>query len=252
MNKARLLRNFMSVPLLMITTLVLPGNAIADYATSCAGCHSTLAFSNKKGTTATKIQAAINNDTGGMGTPSLKALTPTEVAAIAKQLGAAVVCAAPIQVRNATTNTCVAAPAVVCKLPLVRNAATNTCMATLSGTVGLATSGAAKTDVYTVTCATGTSDLAVSVIDLPAVKAPLVSIQVTKGVPSTGLSTDTVDGDTKYSALVKLAKGAGIYTMKINKSASSVIGAEAYKAQFSCRNAKGVMTGTKWLIKQNQ
>lgn len=250
MNKARLLRNFMSVPLLMITTLVLPENAIADYATSCAGCHSALALSNKKGTTATKIQTAINNDSGGMG--YLKTLTPTEVAAIAKQLGAAVVCAAPLQVRNATTNTCVAAPAVVCKLPLVRNAAINTCMATLSGTVGLATSGAAKTDVYTVTCATGTSDLAVSVIDLPAVKAPLVSIQVTKGVPSTGLSTDAKDGDANYSPLVKLAKGAGVYTMKVNKSASSVIGAEAYKAQFSCRNAKGVMTGTKWLIKQNQ
>jgi hypothetical protein len=42
----------------------------------------------------------------------------------------AVVCAAPLQVRDAVTNTCVAAPAVVCAAPLqVRDAATNTCVA---------------------------------------------------------------------------------------------------------------------------
>lgn len=121
-----------------------------------------------------------------------------------------------------------------------------------SGTVGSATSGAAKTDVYAVTCGTGTAYLNVSVIDLAPVKAPKVSIQATKGTASSPLSTDSVDGDAKYSPVVKLAKGAGIYTMKINKSVSTVKGAESYTAEFYCRDASGGQKSTTWKITQNQ
>jgi hypothetical protein len=121
-----------------------------------------------------------------------------------------------------------------------------------TGTVGLATSGAARTDVYTITCAAGTASLSVMVRDLAPVKAPLVSIQVTKGTATSALSADTVDADAKFSPLVKLAKGSGVYTMKVNKSTSSVKGAEVYLARFNCRNAKGAPTPTKRMATQNQ
>lgn len=121
-----------------------------------------------------------------------------------------------------------------------------------SGTVGSATSGAAKTDVYSVTCGTGSAYLTVSVIDLAPVKPPLVSVQATKSTAASTLSTDTVDGDAKYSPVVKLAKGAGIYTMKVNKSASTTIGAESYTAEFYCRDSAGAQTSTVWKLMQNQ
>lgn len=121
-----------------------------------------------------------------------------------------------------------------------------------SGTVGLAASGIARTDVYAVTCGTGTLYLDLAVIDWAPVKSPLISIQASKGKVSSPLSTDTKDGDTKYSPAVKFASGAGVYTMKVNKSASTEKGAEAYAAQFSCRNSAGAPTSTQWEITQNQ
>jgi hypothetical protein len=191
----------------------------------------------------------------------------------------AVVCASPLM-RSAATNTCVAQPPVVtCALP--KKLVNGVCRipspvvskdddrdddskhkiaehekgeshVDQSGAVGLATSGVARTDVYAVTCAAGTQNLSVSVMDLPPIKAALVSIQATKGTASSALSTDTVDGNAYHSPLVRLAGGAGVYMVKVNKATSAVIGVETYKAQFSCQNAKGIPTGTKSLIKQNQ
>ena len=56
----------------------------ALYAANCAGCHNPLASSAKRGRSATQIQNAINNNTGGMG--SLSSLTSAQVAAIATAL----------------------------------------------------------------------------------------------------------------------------------------------------------------------
>jgi uncharacterized protein (TIGR03382 family) len=56
----------------------------ALYTANCAGCHGALASSTKKGRTAAQIQAAINANTGGMG--SLSSLTSTQVQAIATAL----------------------------------------------------------------------------------------------------------------------------------------------------------------------
>ncbi|MEQ1545634.1 hypothetical protein [Methyloglobulus sp.] len=150
----------------------------------------------------------------------------------------------------------------------------------VDGTLGSASSDAARTDVYKVACADGSASLSVSVKDLAPVKAPLISIQASKGDYSSALSTDTVDGDSNYSRLVSLAKGAGAYTVKVNKSAlksacgrdedededegdddshhskakcaTPVVGSEAYTAQFSCQNRAGVKTGIRYKIRQNQ
>ena len=54
------------------------------YGMYCAGCHGALASSTKGGATASRIQAAIGGNTGGMG--SLSTLTSTQVSAIADAL----------------------------------------------------------------------------------------------------------------------------------------------------------------------
>ena len=54
------------------------------YGTHCVSCHGPLATSSKLGRTATQIQAAINANTGGMG--SLSTLSATQVQAIAGAL----------------------------------------------------------------------------------------------------------------------------------------------------------------------
>jgi mono/diheme cytochrome c family protein len=56
----------------------------ALYGTSCAGCHGALAQSSKAGATATRIQTAINSNTGSMG--SLASLTTAQVAALESAL----------------------------------------------------------------------------------------------------------------------------------------------------------------------
>ncbi len=123
---------------------------------------------------------------------------------------------------------------------------------TVSGTLGLTTSGAAKSDVYAVTCGQGTAYLSVSVRDDAPLKPALVTIQAVKNAAVSGLSIDVTDGDTVYSSTEKLNGGAGVYWMVINKSASSTAGVEGYKAKFSCRNTAGAQTATTWVSKQNQ
>ena len=128
---------------------------------------------------------------------------------------------------------------------------------TQSGTLGSAASAAAATDVYAVTCSNDGSGppakLFLQVQDLPP-KLPtvLVGIQATKGVVASTQSIDTVDGDGVYSKGVTLSGGAGVYSLKVNKFASTVKGAETYVAQFHCQTAAGVHTGTTWVMTQNQ
>ncbi|WP_246545666.1 c-type cytochrome [Pelotalea chapellei] len=56
-----------------------------EYASSCAGCHSPLATSNKKGITAARLDSAINGNVGGMG--FLSSLTTAVKEAIVAVLG---------------------------------------------------------------------------------------------------------------------------------------------------------------------
>jgi predicted CxxxxCH...CXXCH cytochrome family protein len=64
-----------------------PPDGVALYNSECAGCHGTLASTDKPGRTAAQIQTAIDNNVGGMG--YLNSLTTTEVQAIAGALPAA-------------------------------------------------------------------------------------------------------------------------------------------------------------------
>ena len=64
-----------------------PPDGAALYTSLCATCHGPLATSVKRGRNATQIQSAINGNQGGkQSIPAIKALTPTEVSAIANAL----------------------------------------------------------------------------------------------------------------------------------------------------------------------
>lgn len=65
----------------------LPPDGPALYASSCAGCHGTLANTDKPGSTTTAIQSAIDSNLGSMG--YLGSLTAEEIQAIADSLPAA-------------------------------------------------------------------------------------------------------------------------------------------------------------------
>ena len=259
--------------LLIISSVVLPQSAFADYASSCSGCHS----NSKLGKSYTSIQTAITNDVGGMG--FLKtSLTNAQIDAIAVQGGNSSTCQAP-KAWNTAGTSCItppvvtppAAPTPVAPTPVITplvaptpavpgptngddddneddhdsNHHGKTDNHTHSGSVGKNTSGAAKTDSYEVTCAKGTKSLAVSVMDLNPPKEPLISIQAFKGRRSSPLSTDKIDGDARYSSTETLSAGAGTYTINVNKGSSVVKGSEAYTAKFSCQNPKGSTASSK-------
>ena len=86
-----------------VTSATTPDGA-ALYGTNCAGCHNPLATSSKKGRSATQIQNAINNNTGGMGTSSLRSLTSAQVAAIATALATAAPVLSTVSVTPSTAS----------------------------------------------------------------------------------------------------------------------------------------------------
>jgi hypothetical protein len=133
------------------------------------------------------------------------------------------------------------------------NATTFNCQvqAATMGSLGSKLTGAAATDVYTVTCGAGTTNLYARVRDLAPVLAPSVSIQARKSAKSSILSRDLVDGNVLYSPAVSVAGVAGIFAVNVNKSASSVKGVETYAADIYCRNATGAKTRTGKVLSQN-
>lgn len=66
-------------------TAAAAGSGASLYASYCSGCHGAAAISSKKGAGASRIQAAIKGNAGGMG--SLSSLSATDLQAIADALG---------------------------------------------------------------------------------------------------------------------------------------------------------------------
>ncbi|MBK8815774.1 MAG: hypothetical protein IPN42_09835 [Methylococcaceae bacterium] len=117
-------------------------------------------------------------------------------------------------------------------------------------TVGSATSGVAKTDVYEVYCVAPATSLIASVSDLAPVKPATVSIQIKKGAALSPAKTDTVDGDAGFSPTTTLAGGVGPYTVNVTKNASTTVGAETYKGLLSCKNG-AASVGLAWRLVTN-
>ena len=131
---------------------------------------------------------------------------------------------------------------------------------TQSGSLGKKNTGAAATDLFNVTCpeydlsgnAVLVDHLVISVKDMAPKLAPLISIQVKKNNKLSVLSTDKVDGDTKYSPEVRSAGGAGTYLLAIKKSKSLKKGFEIYVAQFHCETVGNNHTETLIQMIQDQ
>lgn len=143
-------------------------------------------------------------------------------------------------------------PLALVLLALVLGGASVASAHTQSGSLG---SDASATDFYQVTCSDDGSgapaSLAVQVLDASPVAAPIVSVQVQKGLLLTN-SSDPVDGDTAASPLVSVNGGAGVYDVLIDKSAA---GAETYTLTYHCMtgaDGTGSHTGTSITVRQNQ
>jgi hypothetical protein len=121
---------------------------------------------------------------------------------------------------------------------------------TAATTVGSATSGVAKTDVYEVYCVTPATSLTASVSDLAPAKPATVGIQIKKGTAVSPLKTDAVDGDAGYSPVTTLVGGIGPYTVNVTKAASTTVGAETYKGLLSCKNGTAAV-GVAWRLVTN-
>jgi hypothetical protein len=197
---------------------------------NCTTCHNATSGNESKANLKAGYQTAYNQDTVNL--TALKALingTPTPPA--------------PPTVPPTTPSTSCDDKA---------NAAVCANQAHQYGTVGSATSGKAKTDVYKVKCAKKTASLSASVMDMAPDNVSKISVQVSKGSSSSPLGTDKTDGDSTYSRKVKLAKGSGVYLVKVNKSKSATPGAELYDVEIMCKDAKRKQTVSTASIKQNQ
>ena len=111
----------------------------------------------------------------------------------------------------------------------------------INGTLGKA---AGATDYYQVECfddGTGPADhLVVEIKDLAPVAAPLISVQVTKGIIARN-TTDAVDGNATYSPTLTVKGGNGAYFLTVDKTAAK---AEAYNIQIHCLTGGSQHTGT--------
>jgi hypothetical protein len=129
---------------------------------------------------------------------------------------------------------------------------------TQPGAIGRKKSKAGGTDQYVVTCSDDgrgvPHHLYLELKDLRPRNPAQLSIQAM--LPATGavtpLSIDARDGDFFSSPGVTLVGGVGPYLFSVNKSRSSVIGAEIYVAVFHCETADGTHTGTSWEMILNQ
>jgi hypothetical protein len=106
---------------------------------------------------------------------------------------------------------------------------------------------AAEVDFYQVTCSNDGSgapaSLLAQVLDAAPVAAPLLSVQMQKGLLASN-TTDAVDGDGSASPAAFVNGGAGSYDVFVDKSAAGI---ESYQLSVQCMtgaNGGGVATGT--------
>lgn len=111
---------------------------------------------------------------------------------------------------------------------------------------------AAKADIYKVTCPKPAVAVRASISGLTAENAR-VSIQVSKGGVDTPVIVDVTPGDGIVSGRPAiLAKGSGVYKVKVNKELSTVPGIVQYDATISCLAKNGAKVRGKIVIKKNQ
>jgi hypothetical protein len=117
---------------------------------------------------------------------------------------------------------------------------------------GILGNAANAVDYYQINCTddgTGPADhLVVAIMDAAPKKAPLLSVQVTKGKLAQN-TTDSIDGDAAFSPEVSLQGGNGAYYVTIDKTKA---GPEVYTLDYHCITASNEHTGTDIFNLQNQ
>ena len=120
------------------------------------------------------------------------------------------------------------------------------------GSLGSATAAAAKADVYKVTCPKPAVAISASISGLTAEIPAKLSIQLSKGKAVSRILTDNANGDGIASKSARLAKGSGVYRVKINKAKAGVPGIVQYDATISCLAKNKAQVGANIVIKKNQ
>lgn len=123
------------------------------------------------------------------------------------------------------------------------------------GSLGSAETAAAKADIYKVTCPKPAVAIRASISGLTAQadNPARLSIQVFKDGVYTPVIVDATPGDGIVSGRpANLAKGPGVYKVKVNKELSSVPGIVQYDAKISCLSKNNTKVVSKIIIMKNQ
>ncbi|ESS72942.1 hypothetical protein MGMO_41c00080 [Methyloglobulus morosus KoM1] len=113
--------------------------------------------------------------------------------------------------------------------------------------------GSAETaaDIYKAICAKPAVAIRATISGLTA--DTMVSVQVSKGGVSTPVIVDATPGDGIVSGRpAQLAKGPGVYKVKINKYNANVPGIVQYDAAISCLDKRSRRVGANVVIMRNQ
>lgn len=136
----------------------------------------------------------------------------------------------------------------ICVAVLVLATAGHTGIASALPYAGALGTAAGATDVWTAICPATTARLETKILDRAPVMAPLVSVQVVKGIKATN-STDPVE-DAVYGPLVGNTGSAGAYYVFVDKTSA---GAELYTVDITCRNSSNVvLTATSVKLTQDK
>lgn len=120
------------------------------------------------------------------------------------------------------------------------------------GSLGSAATATAKDDIYKVICPKPAVAIIASISGLTSEIPAKLSIQLSKGGAVSRAITDKTNGDGIASKSVKLAKGSGVYKVKINKAKAGVPGIVQYDAAISCLDKKKAQVGSNVVIRKNQ
>jgi hypothetical protein len=121
-----------------------------------------------------------------------------------------------------------------------------------TGSLGSADTAAAKTDVYKVTCPKPAVAVIATISGLTAGIPAKLSIQLSKGGAVSRAIIDKANGDSIASKAARLAKGSGVYRVKINKAKAGVPGIVQYDATISCLAKNKAQVGANVVIQKNQ
>jgi hypothetical protein len=121
------------------------------------------------------------------------------------------------------------------------------------GSLGSADVADAKADIYKVSCPKPAVAISASVSGLTSDNPARISVQVLRDGVYTPVIVDATPGDGIASGRsARLAKGPGVYKVKINKEKSSVPGIVQYDATISCLDKRSRRVGANVVIMRNQ